>query len=75
MAKRLAVDVFGKRMEVERLADGWRLFKPGSDGKRSLADVAIRAFVAEDEPLQYLDDVYHELATPANPCVRRVPLD
>jgi hypothetical protein len=29
-----AVEVFGKRLLVERTADGWRTFIPGEDGKR-----------------------------------------
>lgn len=73
MPEPLAFDVFGERMVVERSADGWRFFRAGPDGKRAPVDVAIPAFIAEDELLQYLDDIYHELATPANPCVRRVP--
>ena len=72
-ARRLEFDVFGKRILIERTPDGWRAFRPGSDGKRSALDIAIPDFVAEDELLQYLDDLYHELATPSNPCVRRVP--
>jgi hypothetical protein len=43
--------------------------------KRARIDVEIPAFIAEDELLQYLDDIYHELATPTNPCVRRVRAD
>jgi len=72
-ATRLEFDAFGKRILIERTPDGWRAFRPGSDGKRSALDIAIPDFVAEDELLQYLDDLYHELATPSNPCVRRVP--
>jgi len=75
MAESLTFDVFGKRMVVERAAGGWRVWRPGPDGKRSPVDIEIPAFVAEDELLQYLDDIYHELATRANPCVRCVPPD
>jgi hypothetical protein len=75
MADRLAFDVFGKRMAVERAPEGWQLFRVGSDGKRSPAEVSIPAFVAEDELLQYLDDVFHEAATRENPCVKRLPAD
>ena len=72
MTARLVFDVFGARMEVERAADGWRLWRLGTDGKRSPVEVSIPAFVAEDELLQYLDDVFHEVATPEHPSVRRV---
>jgi len=69
---RLEFDVFGKRMLVKRVADGWQAFLLGTDGKRSPVDIAIPSSVGEGELLQYLDDLYHELATPANPCVRQL---
>lgn len=71
-ARRLEFDVFGKRILVERSADGWQAFRPGPEGKRSPLDIVIPASVGQHELLQYLDDLYHELATPANPCVRQV---
>ena len=72
MTERLVFDVFGTCMEVERAADGWRLWRRGTDGKRSPVEVSIPAFVAQEELLQYLDDVFHEAATPEHPSVRRV---
>jgi hypothetical protein len=72
MADRLVFDVFGRRMAVERTAEGWKLFRLGPEGKRSPAEVEIPAFVAADDLLQYLDDVFHEAATRENPCVKRV---
>lgn len=71
-ARRLEFDVFGKHVLVERSADGWQAFRAGPDGKRSPLEIAIPASVGEHELLQYLDDLYHELATPASPCVRQV---
>ena len=70
MPTRHKFDVFGKIMIVEPSANGWELFVLGHDGKRSLADVVIPDFVQEYELAQYLDDLFHEMATPANPCVR-----
>ena len=72
MTDRLLFDVFGARMEVERAAGGWRLWRHRGDGKRSPVEVSIPVFVTEDDLLQYLDDIFHEAATPENPCVRRV---
>ena len=65
----LTFDVFGRMMAVEPAPDGWRLFVLGTDGKRSSANVVIPAFVEEAELAQYLDDVYHEAATPSHPSV------
>jgi hypothetical protein len=67
-------DVFGQLMLVEPAAQGWQLFVLGADGKRSLADVVIPEFIRQPELAQYLDDVFHEAATPANPCVRPLSL-
>jgi hypothetical protein len=61
-------------MVVEPSAKGWQLLVLGADGKRSLADVVIPEFIQEHELAQYLDDVFHEAATPANPCVRLLSL-
>jgi len=69
----IAFDVFGKRMLVEGSAGNWRLFLLGADGKRSPVDVAIPSFITEDELEQFLDDVFHEAATPGHVSVRRLP--
>jgi hypothetical protein len=62
-------DVFGKVMVAELSATGWQLFVMGIDGKRSPAGVIVPSVVAEDELCQYLDDIYHEMATPQRPAV------
>lgn len=65
-------DVFGTVMSAERSAGGWRLFVHGADGKRRPADAAVPPSVAEEDLQQYLDDLFHESATPAKPCVKRL---
>ena len=67
-------DVFGKIMIADPSSNGWVLFVLGSDGKRSPADVLIPSFIQEHELGQYLDDLFHEAATPGNPCVKTLPL-
>ncbi len=69
----MTFDVFGKRMLVEGSPGNWRLFSLGADGKRSLIEVPIPAFIAEDELERYLGDIFHEAATPRHPKVRRLP--
>jgi hypothetical protein len=66
-------NVFGTIMVVESTGDGWRLFVLGADGKRSRADIVIPDFVQEHEIAQYLDDMFHEMATRDRPCVTRIP--
>jgi hypothetical protein len=65
-------DVFGRVMVANRTEDAWSLLVLGPDGKRAPADVVVPAFVSEDQLLQYLDDLYHELATRERPCVKRL---
>ena len=66
------VEVFGRRLLVERTTAGWQTYIPGDDGKRRLAPgVMIPAFiVTDDELLQYLADLWHESARPDQRAVR-----
>jgi hypothetical protein len=72
MAASVTLDVFGKRMLVEWGDGNWRTYLIGSDGKRSLVDIAIPGSVQEAELVQYFDDIYHEAATPQRPAVVRL---
>ncbi len=60
-------------MLVERHAGHWRTYLVGSDGKRSLVNIAIPDSLAEADVAQYFDDIYHEVATPQRPAVIRLP--
>jgi len=73
MQSRLKFNVFGKIMIAESSTDGWKLFVLGGDGKRSPADVVVPGFIRENELEQFLDDVFHEMATGERPSVRRIP--
>jgi len=68
------LEVFGRRLLVERTASGWRASIPGADGKRGLvSETLIPAFVRTDEELfQYLADLWHEDARPDRQMVRWV---
>ena len=68
----VTLDVFGTRMLVEREQGAWRTYRIGSDGKRSLVNIAIPESLAEAELVQYFDDIYHEAATPQRPAVVRL---
>ena len=73
MPSQLKFNVFGQLMLAELWSDGWLLFVLGADGKRSRANIVIPDFVQEHEIEQYLDDIYHEMATPERPSVMRLP--
>jgi hypothetical protein len=66
----LRFEVFGRRIDVERTADGWTAFVPGDDGKRRLAQIAIPPELKSDDIGQFLGDLFHESATPKYPNVR-----
>jgi hypothetical protein len=73
MRNSVKLDVFGKRMLVERDQGAWRTYLLGSDGKRSLVDIHVPETLSETEIVQYFDDIYHEAATPRRPAVVRLP--
>jgi hypothetical protein len=72
MAAAVMLDVFGKRMLVEREDGAWRTYLLGPDGKRSLVNIAIPESIPEAELVEYFDDIYHEAATPQRPAVIRL---
>ncbi len=65
-------DVYGTLMQIERDDLGWRLFRVGAEGKRSPVQASIPDSVTEAELGQFLDDLFHEGATPSHPTVTRV---
>jgi hypothetical protein len=69
-ATRLRFDVFGRRVDVERVQHAWVAFVPGSDGKRRPANIPIPAELDANGVARYLDDVFHEGASPEHPKVR-----
>jgi hypothetical protein len=68
----LRFDVFGRRIDVERTAEGWAAFVPGADGKRRRAQISIPPEFKAEELGQYLGDLFHEAASPTHPVVRQL---
>ena len=68
------VEIFGRRLLVERTPTGWIACTPGGDGKRGpMSATLIPSFVAtDDDLLQYLADLWHEDARPDRQVVRWV---
>ena len=65
-------NVYGHVVAVERVGGSWRAYAAGADGTRSAADIVIPDFIAADELAQYLDDLFHESATPRKSEVKRI---
>jgi hypothetical protein len=68
----LRFNVFGRIFELRREADTWRAFAVGADGKRGPAGFEVPEFIEESELEQFLFDLFHESATPANGEVKRI---
>jgi hypothetical protein len=62
-------NVFGRIIAVARNSDAWVALRLGEEGKRRRAEFEIPSFIAAEELAQYLDDLFHEDATPSRPCV------
>jgi hypothetical protein len=67
-------DVFGRLLGVQKAQDGWHIFRANLDeGKYArLYEINIPSFVTEIEIAGWLDDIYHESASPKHPHVIRV---
>lgn len=72
MPDRLKFDVFGRVIVAEQTGGQWLLFVVGAEGKRRPVQVVVPDGVAADEIGQFLDDIFHEMATPARPTVVRL---
>ena len=57
---------FGAIVAIEGEQGNWSAFSLGAEGKRRPADFVIPNFLAEEDLCQYLADLFHESATPAN---------
>jgi hypothetical protein len=69
MQQEYRFDVFGRRMAIARSEGAWVAYLIGAEGKRRRAAFEIPDFVRADELAQYLDDIFHEDASPQRPCV------
>ncbi|MBU0747977.1 MAG: hypothetical protein KKB95_03425 [Gammaproteobacteria bacterium] len=65
-------NVFGRVVEVRREGAQWQVYRVGADGKRTPAGFVVPDFVQEDELAQFLEDLFHESASPHNGDVRRI---
>lgn len=65
-------NVFGRIVEVRREGALWRAYRVGADGKRTPLGFVIPDFVEEHELVQFLEDLFHESASPHNGDVHRI---
>lgn len=66
--------IYGRKVvEVIRDGSGWSAFYLGNEGKKRKADgLVIPSTVREEDLVEYLADVFHEMATPANHEIKRL---
>lgn len=65
-------NVFGRIVEVRREGAQWQVYRVGTDGKRTPAGFVVPDFVEEEELAQFLEDLFHESASPHNGDVHRI---
>ncbi len=67
-------DVFGRYIGVKLVDNQWQIFRVDmSERKYSrLHEIIIPDFIEEHEIAGWLDDIYHEAASPQHPDVLRV---
>ncbi|MBV1775667.1 hypothetical protein KSF73_08040 [Burkholderiaceae bacterium DAT-1] len=65
-------NVYGRILVITATEAGWQVAFEGADGTRRPADIIIPDFIEADELGQYLEDLYHEHATPRNGDVVRI---
>lgn len=59
--------VYGRHVEILRSRDNWSVFYLGNEGKKRTAyDIFIPQDLKKDEIKNYLEDLFHEWATPSN---------
>lgn len=70
----MKLDLFGKKeMEVIHRNGEWLAFYCGSEGKKRKAEgVVIPGSLSEPEVIEYIDDLFHEWATPSHSVVKVV---
>jgi len=60
-------------MEVVRRNGEWLAFYCGNEGKKRKAEgLFIPGALSEAEVIEYIDDLFHEMATPSNSSVKVV---
>lgn len=73
MSTPIVFDVFGKRIQSVRTAEGWELFEVGNRGKlRRFGGTIVPPKLSEEQLIAFLDDLFHQYATLSHPRVRRV---
>jgi hypothetical protein len=69
-AESLLFDVFGRMMQTKRTDGRWQLVLFGAEGKNGpCTDVSVPSHLSAEDVLTFLDDLYHEFASPPiRPC-------
>jgi hypothetical protein len=68
----LRFSVFGRMVDIERRNGEWAVYAVGREGTRVPAGFVIPDFIEEDELAQFLEDLFHEQASPTSGDVRRL---
>jgi len=63
-------DVYGRVIIIERSGNNsWHAYYQGADGKRGRASFPVPSHLAAKDLATYLEELFHESATPERPAV------
>ncbi len=62
----MKLNVYGKRIEVKKSENGWKVFYLGEGLKRLAPDLFVPDSIGEEEVINYLADICHEWASDSN---------
>lgn len=66
----MKLDAYGKRIEIQRENGDWVIYELG-EGKKTLSrDIYIPSDYNEAQVIGFLEDLFHERATPENPSIK-----
>lgn len=67
----MKLNVYGRILEPQREKEQWALFTLG-EGKKVRDSLVIPADYDLDKAIQFIEDIFHEAATPTSPNIIRL---
>ena len=63
----MKLNIYGKKIEIIRYGENWKVFYLGNEGKKRIADdIVIPESLKEEELKDYIQDLFHEWSIPSN---------
>lgn len=66
----MKLDAYGRQLEILRESELWVIYEVGEGKKSCSHDISIPPDYNEKQVLTYLEDLFHERATPDRPKIK-----